>query len=288
MLPDDYKDIDEQRLKIEEENKDSLKEMRDIIQKLLNAHEIENCIKIQLKNLYGIYQKLNKGCELKSMHDLLSLEISVNTCENCYRALGLIHSKYHPINSHFKDYICNPKNNMYQSLHTTVFGENGRLVQAQIRDHVMDRVATYGLADYWHIKGCNAREHMQQELHKYQSFKSLIEIDSAFGNNKDFVEQAKVEVLSNRIYVFTAKGGIIELPKGATPIDFAYRIGTDEGNHLDEVIVNDNSVPFNYQLNNKDIVKIMCNDLATGPKPEWLKMVKTTKAKQLIKERLGQ
>ncbi len=288
LLPDDYKDIDEQRLKIEEENKDHLKEMRDIIQKILNAHEIENCIKIQLKNLYGIYQKLNKGYELKSMHDLLSLEISVSTCENCYRALGLIHSKYHPINSQFKDYICNPKNNLYQSLHTTVFGENGRLVQAQIRDYVMDRVATYGLADYWHIKGCDAREKMQQELHKYQSFKSLIEIDSAFGNNQEFVEQAKAEVLSDRIYVFTATGSIIELPKGATPIDFAYRIGTDEGNHLDEVIVNDNSVPFNYQLNNKDIVKIMCNDLATGPKPEWLKMVKTTKAKQLIKQRLGQ
>lgn len=287
LLPDDYKHINEQRLNIKEENQDYLKEMQDSIRKILFDHKIENCIKIQLKNLYGIYQKLNEGYELKSMYDLLSLEISVKTCENCYRALGLVHSQYHPVNSQFKDYICNPKNNMYQSLHTTVFGENERLVQVRIRDYDMNRVATYGLATYWHIKGCDAREEMQQELKKYQSFKSLIEINSLFGNNKDFVEQVKSEVLSNRVYVYTGAGLIIELPKGATPIDLAYMVNVESGNHLINAIVNDKFVPLNYQLENDDIVKIMCNELGK-PAPEWLDVVKTTTAKQLIKESLGQ
>ncbi len=124
LKPDDYKYIKEEKLKIEQENMVYLKQMKDIIKKLLDEHEIGNWVKIEFKNLYGIYKKLNEGEKLEKMHDLLALKISVDNYENCYRALGFIHSKYHPINSHFKDYICNPKNNMYQSLHTTVFGEN--------------------------------------------------------------------------------------------------------------------------------------------------------------------
>ncbi len=289
LKPDDYKYIKEQKLKIEQENMIYLKQMKDIIKKLLDEHEIENWIKIEFKNLYGIYKKLNEGEKLEKMHDLLALKISVDNYENCYRALGFIHSKYHPINSQFKDYICNPKNNMYQSLHTTVFGENERLVQAQIRDYNMDRVASFGLATYWNIKGCNAREKMQQELkEKYQFFKSLIEIDSAFGDNQDFLAQAKAEVLSNGIYVYTKSGNIIELPKGATPIDFAYRIGDEEGNYLVGAIVNDQPVPLNYQLQSKDIVKIISNNLSPGPKSEWLDIAQTTTAKKKIKQCLGQ
>ncbi len=153
----------------------------------------------------------------------------------------------------------------------------------------MNRVASFGLATYWNIKGCNAREKMQQELkEKYQFFKSLIEIDSAFGDNQDFLAQAKAEVLSNRIYVYTKSGNIIELPKGATPIDFAYRIGDEEGNYLVKAIVNDQPVPINYQLQSKDIVKIISNNLSPGPKSEWLDIAKTTTAKKKIKQRLDQ
>lgn len=288
LKPEDYKSINEQCLKIEQENMDHLKEMLSIIQKLLDENNIENWIKIEIKNLYGIYKKLNQGSELKSMHDLLALKVAVDNWENCYRSLGLIHSKYHPVNALFKDYICNPKNNMYQSLHTTVFGENNRLVQVQIRDYQMDRVDKFGLATYWYIKGCDARGKMQQELtEKYQFFKSLNAIDSEFGDNAEFVEHAKSEVFSNRVYVFTTAGIIIELPKGATPIDFAYRIGNNEGNSLAAAIVNDQPVSLNYQLKNNDIVKIICNDLSSGPTLEWLDIAQTTSAKRMIKQYLN-
>lgn len=288
LKPDDYQNINEQCLKIEQENEDYLKEMKNTIRNLLNENTIENWIKIEMKNLYSVYKKLNQGSELKSMHDLLALKVAVKTFENCYYSLGLIHSKYHPVNALFKDYICNPKNNMYQSLHTTVFGENKRLVQIQIRDYDMDRVDKFGLATYWYIKGSDAREKMQQELkEKYQFFKSLNVLNSEFNDNAEFVKKAKSEVFSNRIYVYTPDGIIIELPKGATPIDFAYRLGANEGNHLVEATVNDNLVPLNYQLQNTDIVKIICNDLSNGPKPEWLDMTETTSAKRLIRESLN-
>lgn len=285
LMPNKYEYIKGQQLKIEEENKEHLKKMRDTIQKRLYEKNINNCINIELKNLYGIYQKLNQGCELESMHDLLSLQVSVDNYDDCYRTLGLIHLIYHPVNYYFKDYICNPKNNLYQSLHTTVFGENSQLVQAQIRDFDMNKVASFGLATYWNIKGCNARQKMQQELKKYQSFKSLAEINSVFGDNKDFVNQAKVEVLSNRVYVYTTNGVIIELPTGATPIDFAYRLDADIGNHLNTAMVNNKFVPLNYQLKNNDIVKINC-DASSKPTLEWLGVAKTTKAKRLVKEYL--
>ena len=214
-----------------------------------------------------------------------SLKIMVDEIEKCYIALYLIHSEYHPINDKFKDYISNPKTNMYQSLHTTVFGPNDRLVQTQIRTFDMDKVASFGLATYWDIMKGNAREVMQQDLkEKYQFFKSLVEINSVFGDNQEFVLQVKKELFADKIYVYTTKGEVVELPKGATPIDFAYKIHMDIGNTMVGAVVNEEHVSIDYQLKNKDRVKIITDELSFGPREEWLDKVVTTRARRKIRE----
>ena len=285
LKPDMYKKIYEKKAKIEEDSKDCLQEMLFKIQTLLNDKTIPNEIKVRAKNIYGIYKRLNDGHKLSDIHDLLALKIMVDEVDNCYLTLGMIHKEYHPINDKFKDYICNPKTNMYRSLHTTVFGPEDRLVQTQIRTFEMDRIASFGLTAYWEEKKGQARYLMQEDLKaKFQFFKSLTEINSMFGDNQEFVSQVKIELFSDRIYVYTTKGDIIELPKGSTPIDFAYKLSTDIGNTMVGVFVNDEYVPIDYTLNNKDRVRIVTDDLSFGPREEWAEKAHTSYAKKLILE----
>lgn len=285
LKPDMYKKITERKMRLEESSDECLKEMLYKIEALLNAKNIPNEIKIRTKNIYGIYKRLNEGHKLSDIHDLLALKIMVNEVANCYYTLGMIHKEYHPINDKFKDYICNPKTNMYQSLHTTVFGPDDRLVQTQIRTFDMDKVASFGLTAYWDEQKGKARDVMQEDLkQKFQFFKSLTEINSMFGDNQQFVNQVKTELFADRVYVYTTKGDIIELPKGATPIDFAYKIHTDIGNTMVGVFVNDEFVPIDYVLKNKDRVRIVTDELSYGPREDWIDKAQTSLAKRKIKE----
>ena len=285
LKPDVYKRIGEKKIKLEEASGDILKEMLYNIETLLNDRNIPNEIKVRTKNIYGIYKRLSEGHKLSDIHDLLALKIMVDEIENCYIGLYLVHSKYKPINDKFKDYICNPKTNMYRSLHTTVFGPEDRLVQTQIRTFDMDKIASFGLTAYWDIEKGKARDVMQDDLkQKYQFFKSLIEINSIFGDNQEFVNQVKNELFANKIYVYTTKGDIIELPIGSTIIDYAYKLDTDIGNTMVGAFVNDEYVPVDYVLHNKDRVRIVTNELSYGPKEEWLDIAKTSLAKSKIKE----
>lgn len=285
LKADMYKKIEEKKLKLEEDSSSCLNEMLYKIQTLLNDKNIPNEIKVRTKNIYGIYKRLNEGHKLSDIHDLLALKIMVDEVANCYYTLGMIHHNYHPINDKFKDYICNPKTNMYQSLHTTIFGPDDRLVQTQIRTFDMDKVASFVLTAYWDVEKGKARDVMQKDLRaKFQFFKSLTEINSMFGDNQEFVKQVKIELFSDRIYVYTTKGDIIELPKGATPIDFAYKIHTDVGNTMVGVFVNNEYVPVDYTLNNKDRVRIVTDDLSYGPREDWVNKAQTTYAKRKIKE----
>ena len=285
LYPDKYKRIEEIKSKIELESKNCLQEMLQTINLILNDKNIPHEIKLRTKNIYGIYKRMEQGYKLADIHDLLSLKIMVDDIANCYQTLGLIHSKYHPVNDKFKDYICNPKTNMYRSLHTTVFGEEERLVQTQIRTFDMDKIASFGLTAYWDISKGNARYIMQEDLkNKYQFFKSLIEINRVFLDNQDFVRQVKSELFSDRIYVYTTKGDIIELPKGSTIIDFAYSIGPDVGNTMVSAIVNDRVVEPDYVLKSKDRVRIITDILSYGPREDWLDKAVTTQAKQQIKQ----
>ncbi len=285
LYPNKYKRIEEIKLQIENDSNKVLQEMLITIDKLLNNKNIPHNIKVRTKNIYGIYKRINQGHKVSDIHDLLSLKIMVDNIENCYQTLGLIHSKYHPINDKFKDYIYNPKTNMYRSLHTTVFGEDERLVQTQIRTFDMDKIASFGLTAYWDIEKGNARDVMQEELKsKYQFFKSLIEINSVFGDNQEFVRQVKSELFTDKIYVYTTKGDIIELPIGSTVIDFAYKIHSDIGNTMVSAVVNDRLVDVDYILKNKDRVRIITDVMSYGPREDWIDKVQTTRAKRKIKE----
>ena len=285
LKPEMYKRIEEKKIKIEEDSNTCLQEMLLKIEKILEEKEIPNEIKIRTKNIYGIYKRLSQGHKLSDIHDLFALKIMVDEVENCYRTLGLVHQEYHPINDKFKDYICNPKTNMYKSLHTTVFGLEDRLVQTQIRTFNMDKIASFGLTAYWKLEQKEARRIMQNDLkNKYQFFKSLVEINAMFGDNQEFVRQVKMELFSDRIYVYTTKGAIIELPKGATPIDFAYKVHPNLGNTMVGAFVNEEYVPIDYSLQNKDRVKIITDELSFGPREDWIKKAQTTYAKRKIKE----
>ena len=164
LKPDMYKKINDKKVIIEEDSKGCLREMLHTIQSLLSNEQIPNEIKIRTKNIYGIYKRINDGHKISDIHDLLALKIMVDDINSCYKSLGLIHNEYHPINDKFKDYICNPKTNMYRSLHTTVFGPDDRLVQTQIRTFDMDDIASFGLTAYWDKEKGNARNTMQSDL----------------------------------------------------------------------------------------------------------------------------
>lgn len=285
LKPDIYKSIEEKKYKVEEDSKSCLEEMLFKIQSLLNDKNISNELKIRTKNIYGIYKRLSEGQKISDIHDLLALKVILEDVESCYQTLGIVHSEYHPINDKFKDYICNPKTNMYKSLHTTVFGPNERLVQTQIRTNEMDQIAAHGLTAYWDINRGQARDTMQEDLtEKYQFFKSLVEINTMFGNNQEFVAQVKREIFTGKVYVYTTKGDIIELPAGATPIDFAYKIHTDIGNTMVGVTVNEEHVAIDYMLKNKDRVRIITDNLSFGPREEWENIAQTSHAKRKIKE----
>ena len=285
LKPDIYEKIAEKKRHLEISSSTCLNEMLLKIQKILNDRNIPNKIKVRTKNIYGIYKQLSNGNRMSDIHDLLALKIMVDEVEDCYRILYLIHSLYHPINDKFKDYICNPKTNMYSSLHTTVFGPEDKLVQAQIRTHDMDVIASFGLTSYWDINKGNARNVMQEDLkNKYQFFKTLTEIDAMFDDNREFVNQVKKDLFSDKVYVYTPKGDIVELPKGSTPIDFAYRVHTDIGNTMVAAVVNNESVPLDYTLKSKDRIRIITDELSFGPRENWINIARTTYAKKRIKE----
>ena len=284
LYPDSFVRISEQKEKIEEESIGCLIDIHKNLKNKLKEKNIKNEIQFNSKNIYEIYKKLKDG-KITDVHDLLSFKVIVDNVDNCYLSLGAIHSVYHPLADSFKDYISSPKSNMYQSLHTTFFTPDERLVQARIRTHDMDNIAMYGLTAYWDINKGEARIKMQQDLQKNgHIIDPLIEISKMSKDNKEFVDSVKGELFSEKIYVYTSKGNVVELPLGSTAIDLAYELGDKIGNTMVAVEVNGNYVMPETKLKTNDIVKIETNDASYGPKEEWLDVVKTTGAKRKIKE----
>lgn len=286
LKPDVFYDIAEKLNKTKIERDKTVYDMQREVSDLLTEHHIPHEIKGRAKCIYSIYNKLDKGKKFSDIYDLLALRILVNTEQECYLALGIIHSKFRPLPKRFKDYIAMPKPNMYQSLHTTVFGIDGYLFEIQIRTYDMDEVAENGIASHWAYKesgGSKTIANLQSTTEqKLQFFKSIIDLSKDKMSSEDFVNSVKNEVLNNNIYVFTPKGDVIELPKGATPLDFAYKIHTKVGETTVGAIVNNSIVPLNYELKDNDIVKINTNKNST-PSKEWLNMVKATQTKNKIK-----
>ncbi len=282
---DTYREVKNKINLAKEKNEEHLYEMVINLLQVLAKENIERDIKIRTKNIYSVYKELEEGQGIDDIHDLLALKIMVADIKNCYHSLGLVHNEYPPLNHHFKDYIALPKTNMYQSLHTTVFSPQERLVQAQIRTFAMDKIASFGLTAYWDINKGAAKKVMQEDLReKSQFFQALNELNATIVDNREFVDQAQAELFAENVYVYTSAGDIIQLPSGATPIDFAYKIGAEEGNNMILAIVNGQEVSFDYQLQNNDRVKIVTDKITEGPSQTWLDQAKTTSAKVKIKE----
>jgi len=285
LKPDEYYDIVEKLNATKTERDASVQKMIETVSDLLNKHGIKHEIKGRSKSIYSIYKKLDKGKRFSDIFDLLALRVFVNTEQECYQTLGIIHSKFKPKPNRFKDYIAMPKTNMYQSLHTTVFGADGQLYEIQIRTYEMDRIAENGIASHWSYKekGSNKAAIQSDMEQKLQFFKSIMELKNNEEDPEEFVKSVKEDILKNTIYVFTPMGDVIELPNGATPIDFAYKVHTKVGDTMTGVLVNSQMVPLDYELENNDVVKVITSNNSHGPNREWLKIAKTTQAKNKIK-----
>ena len=280
--PDVYFSIVEKLNQSKVERNANVSLMMETLTTLLNSHGIKHKIKGRAKSIFSIYKKLDTGRRFSDIYDLLALRIFVEKEQDCYQTLGIIHSKYRPIPKRFKDFIAMPKENGYQSLHTTVFGENGQLYEIQIRTYEMDTVAEHGIASHWSYKE-KGKTIMQSAMEeKLQFFRYIMELSQEEQSDEIFVKGVKEDVLKSIIYVFTPKGDVIELPNGATPIDFAYRVHSKVGDSMIGAIVNGNIVPLDYKLQDNDIVKINTNK-SSYPSREWINLAYTVQAKNKIK-----
>lgn len=279
--PEVYNDILEKLNNTKEELNDYLLEMKESICQILKDNGINFEIKGRVKSVYSIYNKLNNGKKWENIYDILALRVFVEKESECYAALGFIHSKYRPVPNRFKDYIAVPKENMYQSLHTTVIGPGKKHYEVQIRTYEMDEIAEKGIASHWSYKEKGTKKIQFMMEQKLELYRSIIESNDEADDN-EFLNNIDSNILSDLIYVYTPKGDVIELPKGATPIDFAYRIHTKVGDTMVGAIVNDVMVPISSELKDQDVIKVMTNP--TGkPNKDWLNIVKTSQAKDKIK-----
>ena len=280
--PDIYNEILERLDNTKEELNSKLQEMKDSISNILREHNIKFTIKSRVKSVHSIYEKMVNGHKFDEIYDILALRIITEKINDCYLAIGLIHAKYRPLPGRFKDYIAMPKENMYQSLHTSVFGVDGYVFEVQIRTYEMDDIAEKGIASHWsykeHTNG--SKKNLMEE--KLELFRSLIEQSNINKSDLEFEKSMNDEFLGKMIYCFTPKGDVVELPSNATPIDFAYRIHSHVGDTCTGAIVNDKIVTLDSCLHDNDVVMIKTQSNST-PKKEWLNFVKTTQAKNKIK-----
>ena len=285
LKPNVYFDIVEKLNAKKTEMDEDVNDMLLEVSNLLNEHHIKHEIFGRSKGIYSIYKKLDKGKKFNDIYDILALRVLVDTEQECYLTLGLIHSKYKPVPNRFKDYIAMPKTNLYQSLHTTVFGVDGKLFEIQIRTHEMHKIAEYGIASHWSYKAHGSVKTVMDSMEtKLQIFRSIMELNEDTDSPLEFIRNIKQDVLTNdAIYVYTPKGDVIELPVGSTPVDFAYKVHSEVGNTLIGAIVNENIVPLNYQLKTGDIIKVNTSKASKGPNKDWLSFVVTSQAKNKIK-----
>lgn len=281
LKPDVYNDILEKLNETVDELNGYLEEMKESIIDILTDADIKFEIKGRVKSVYSIYNKLSSGKEWNKIYDILALRIFVEEESDCYQVIGLIHSRFRPMPKRFKDYIASPKENMYQSLHTTVFGIEGHVFEIQVRTYEMDEIAEKGIASHWSYKEKGTKKIQNVMEQKLEMFRNVIE-SSNNDTDADFESKVNADIFSDLIYTYTPKGDVVELPIGSTPIDFAYRIHSRVGDTTVGAIVNDQIVPLSYELKNDDVVNIKTNNNST-PNKDWLSFVKTSQAKNKIK-----
>ena len=272
------------------ERDSQVKEMINEISVLLNEHHIKFRIFGRSKHLYSIYKKMvNKGKRFEEILDLLAIRIVCDSVPACYEILGYIHATYRPIPGRFKDYIAMPKVNMYQSLHTTIVADEGHIFEVQIRTEEMDEIAEQGIAAHWaykeniHISQEKQQKEIEERLTWLKEFSIMTGEDGVSDDAKEYMNLLQKDIFEANVYVMSPKGRVIALPNGSTPIDFAYRIHTEVGHKMVGATVNGGIVPLNTVLKTGDVVSIRTSNQSPGPSEDWLKIVKSTHARNKIR-----
>ena len=287
LEPEKYAEIAKEISFKKTERDEDVEKMISTVKGLLEKNHINHYdIKGRVKNIYSIYKKIiTKNKTIDDIYDLLALRVIVDSVEQCYHVLGIIHSTWTPLPMRFKDYIAVPKPNMYQSLHTTVVGPAGKIYEIQIRTYEMDQIAEFGVAAHWAYKENVEYSHEKEQLEIVNKLKWYKDLTTYVENSatEDPLDSIIEDIFSANVYIFTPKGDVYDFPAGSMPLDFAYRIHSDIGNKTVGAIVNGKIVPLSYKLKTGDVVEIKTNKACTGPTTEWLKLAKTSHAKTKIK-----
>ncbi len=286
LEPEDYAKYSEQLVASEASRRESIQRLQQPLERELRRAGIEWFeITGRSKHLWSIYQKIRRRNKpLSEIYDLTALRVLVKTVPDCYHVLGIIHHTWTPIQERIKDYIASPKSNAYQSLHTTIFGPGGQLFEVQIRTEEMHRTAEYGIAAHWVYKGDGGRDELD---HALGWFRQLLELQQDVHSPEEFLEFLKVDLYQDEIFVFTPEGDVKRLPKGATPIDFAFHVHTEVGLHCQGAKVNGRIAPLHRELKNGETVEILTGTTAR-PSRDWLSHVRTGRARQKIRQWIRQ
>ena len=282
LEPDKYYDLVDQMKQKRHVREEIVNEAIDVLKKALDDAHIKCEINGRPKHFYSIYKKMKKdNRDLSQVYDLFAVRVIVDTVKDCYGVLGIVHSLWKPLPYRFKDYIAMPKPNNYQSLHTTVIGTRGQPVEIQIRTWEMHHIAEYGIAAHWRYKEGNQTATKNEFDEKMGWLRNLLEWQDT-SNPKEFVNALKLDAFSDEVFVFSPRGDVIDLPQGAIPIDFAYRIHTDVGHRCVGAKINGKIVPLDYQLKNGDIVEIITSKVGK-PSLDWLNIVGSSESRSKIR-----
>jgi GTP pyrophosphokinase len=282
LYPEIYEEIRRKIAKKEKERTRYVDEVKRTLMKKLYENHIESDVTARLKQTYSIYLKMKEqNIDFDQVYDITAFRIIVNSIKECYDVLGIIHSLWKPIPGKFKDYIGLPKENMYQSLHTTAIGPYGERIEIQIRTHEMHKIAEEGIAAHWKYKEGKVVEEAEDK--RFTWLRQLLEWQRDLKDDREFIESVKVDLFPNEVYIFTPKGSVKPFPIGSTPIDFAYSIHSDVGSHCSGAKVNGKIVPLRYELRSGDTVEILTSP-NQKPSKDWLKLVKTSRAKTKIRQ----
>ena len=285
LKPDMYAQISEGINRYQEQGQVYIDRVCAMIEDVLAENGIRGRVTGRVKHIYSIYHKMKqRGLTLDQVFDMIAFRVVVNNLRECYTVLGLVHSLWKPVPGKFKDYISMPKANMYQSLHSTVIGPEGERIEIQIRTEEMHHLAENGVAAHWAYKERGSKK--AQDADRFSWLRQILDWQGDLKDSRDFMSTLSLDLFQDEVYVFTPKGQVKELPEGGTPVDFAYLIHTEVGNHCAGAKVNGRIVPLNTPLKNGDTVEII-TDSSRSPSRDWLQFVKSGKARSRIKHWIG-